>query len=74
MDKLIEAVKAHALANWGVNGWDVVVECYGDEEILADFALDGITADSSVEEAIQSVAKSVYLWDEQRHAALMEIF
>lgn len=30
---LIDAVKAHALANYEEGGWDVVVECYSDEDI-----------------------------------------
>lgn len=30
---LVEAVKAHALDNYDTNGWDVVVECWADDEI-----------------------------------------
>lgn len=36
--RLVEAVKDHALRNY-TRGWDVVVECWSDEEIAA--VLDG---------------------------------
>jgi hypothetical protein len=29
----VEVVKAFANANYEVNGWDIVVECYADDEI-----------------------------------------
>ena len=29
----VEVVKAFAIANYEVNGWDIVVECYADDEI-----------------------------------------
>lgn len=32
--KLIDAVKSHATANYEVDGWDAVVECYSDQDIL----------------------------------------
>jgi hypothetical protein len=32
-DMFVEAVKAFAIANYEVNGWDIVVECYADDEI-----------------------------------------
>ncbi len=30
---LVEFIKAHALTNYEAGGWDVVVECFDDEEI-----------------------------------------
>ena len=33
MQDLIEAVRAHANANYNRDGWDFLVECWGDEEI-----------------------------------------
>ena len=32
---LIEAVKAYAITHYEQNGWDIVVECYSNEDILA---------------------------------------
>lgn len=37
--ELIESVKAHALRNYERGGWDVIVECWDDEQIAA--VLDG---------------------------------
>jgi len=33
MKEMIEAVRAHAEANYERDGWDIVVECYDDAEI-----------------------------------------
>jgi hypothetical protein len=33
MQDLIDAVRAHANANWGKDGWDFLVECWDDEDI-----------------------------------------
>jgi hypothetical protein len=31
--ELIAAVRKHAEAHWGENGWDFLVECWSDEDI-----------------------------------------
>lgn len=33
MNELIKAVRDHALDNYKKGGWDILVECWGDEEI-----------------------------------------
>jgi len=33
MEALIAAVKKHALANYEKQGWDIVIECYSDDDI-----------------------------------------
>lgn len=33
MSELVEAVKDHALQNYGQGGWDVIVEAYDDQMI-----------------------------------------
>lgn len=33
MSELVAAVKAHAIANYEKDGWDIVVECYSDADI-----------------------------------------
>jgi hypothetical protein len=35
MASLIEAVKAHAIENYEQDGWDIVAECYSDEDIIS---------------------------------------
>jgi hypothetical protein len=36
-DKLLDQIKAHAMANYN-DGWDFIVECYTDDEILQECA------------------------------------
>ena len=48
--ELIDAVRAHALANYNIEGWDYLVECWEDKDILD--CLDGVT---EVTEAIDAV-------------------
>lgn len=36
MDTLVEFVKAHALAHYEDGGWDVIVECWSDDEISTE--------------------------------------
>jgi hypothetical protein len=31
---LLAAVRGYAVANYEVDGWDVVIECYDDEELI----------------------------------------
>jgi hypothetical protein len=33
MDELIRAVRDHADAHWGKDGWDFLAECWSDEDI-----------------------------------------
>ena len=33
-DDLLAAVRDHAVANYEVDGWDVVIECYDDDELI----------------------------------------
>ena len=42
MDKLLVKIKAHAAANYN-NGYDFVVECYSDEDIIRECTDKGWT-------------------------------
>ena len=53
---LIEAVKAHALANYTTGGWDYVVECLEDSDIAEEIA--GATNEA---EAIAAMGETVAL-------------
>lgn len=67
--KLIAAVKKHARDNYESSGWDYVVECYDDTEILA------LVAECKTEEeAIEVVHKEVLIRDEYRKDIQAEIF
>ena len=48
--ELIDAIRAHALANYTSGGWDFVVECWSDEEIA-----DEIGECRSLDEAISRI-------------------
>jgi hypothetical protein len=55
MKYLVEAVKAHAIANYNRDGWDLVVETMTDREIAAELKHDMWTA----KQAIRLVGKGV---------------
>jgi hypothetical protein len=50
---LVTAVKVHALQHYNDGGWDVIVECWDDGEILAEITRD--TTPSNGEEAIAAI-------------------
>lgn len=54
MQQMIEAVKRHAVENYETGGWDFVVECWSDEDIL-----DCISGASNAAEAIRLVGEDV---------------
>lgn len=51
---LINAVRNHALANYNTDGWDYLVECWMDGDILE--CLDGA---ETVEQAITNVREAL---------------
>lgn len=61
MQQMIEAVKRHAVKNYETDGWDFVVECWSDEDIL-----DRIEGAASEEEAIRLVGEDVGVLAEYR--------
>jgi hypothetical protein len=60
---LINAVRKHAMDNYEQDGWDVLVECYDDGDILELISNDNA---STVEEAIASVQKTLKIYDDHR--------
>jgi hypothetical protein len=54
MADLVAAVRRHALDHYEKDGWDIVVECWSDDEIAAELA----TA-RTVTGAIKAVRKAV---------------
>ena len=50
MQTLIDAVKAHAITHYEQHGWDIVTECYEDEQIA-----DIIKGAATAADAIQAV-------------------
>jgi hypothetical protein len=68
---LIEAVKAHALANYETGGWDYIVECWGDAEIAEALTESHAT---TAAQAIDAVARTAGLLDERRREVQAEAF
>lgn len=63
LGELVDAVKAHALANYHLAGWDYVVECYSDSELAAEIAGSKATTPA---QAIAAVGEAVGLHDAVR--------
>lgn len=66
---LVEAVKAHAAKNYERGGWDIVVECYEDSEIL-----NIIGNAATAKDAIKRVAVVVGVHDDYRKDIEAEAF
>jgi len=58
IDTLIAAVRKHALENYEKDGWDYVVECWDDDEIVKTigFAQTEKEAISAVHKAVKTMA------------------
>lgn len=66
---LVKAVREHARANYSAGGWDYVVECYEDSDIIEEMG-DATTA----EEAIKNVGCIVGLRREREEEVRAEVF
>lgn len=70
LDALARFVMAHAETHYNEGGWDVIVECFGHTEIVAQLAEDSVTTEA---EALASFADQVDHWAEReadaRHSA-----
>lgn len=66
---LVKAVKKHALANYETDGWDYLVECWEDKDIL-----ECITGATTEEQAIQACLETVKLMDERRREVQSDAF
>jgi hypothetical protein len=65
----VKEIKAYALANYTRDGWDIVVECYSDEE------LQELTFRcTSAEQAIAKIGRTVKAQDDYRKDIQSEAF
>jgi len=67
--ELLAAVRAHANANYEKDGWDYLVECFSDEDIL-----ECIGTATTAKEAIRACKRTMTLLDERRNEVTNEIF
>lgn len=70
-EEMLAAVKAHAATHYEENGWDYVVECWDDAEILSVLSEEKA---ETIETAIAAVGEIVELLDERRRDVEAEIF
>lgn len=68
---LLAAVKAHATKNYGRDGWDYLIECHDDSEVLA-----AIGKATTLRGAIANVRRefALGLHNEMRQSVRAEIF
>ena len=66
---LIDAVRAHALENWGRDGWDFLVECWEDEDIAE--VLEDADADTAPAAIAACQSELRILDDHRREMAAM---
>ena len=73
--QMVEAVRAHASAHYNVEGWDYVVECWSDDDIMKvlDTDLNGQRS-RTLAQALAAVRQVVQLLDERRREVTNEIF
>lgn len=62
-DLMVERVRSYALAHYDEDGWDFIVECYTDEDILDVIHATGAR---TATQAVQAVLGVVRLLAEQR--------
>jgi len=71
MKELIDAVRAYAENNYETDGWDVLVECWTDNEIKEKITeADAQTPDQSIKACLPWVK----LYDEHRRSIMNEAF
>lgn len=69
--ELVQAVRRHALDNYERDGWDIVVECYDDGDILERISDAKAQTPAA---AVKACERWVKLYDEQRRAIRSEAF
>lgn len=66
--ELVAHVKAHARENYG-RGWDSIVECWGDDDILKELREAGAATKA---DAIAAIAEFVTLYQQRKDDVLCQ--
>ena len=61
---VIDGVKAHAVANYDQGGWDVIVECWSDDQIE-----EATRGSRTVNGAVKMLSGAVSVWADQEAEA-----
>ena len=67
--ELVQAVREYAKENYEKGGWDYVIECFSDEDIVRN-----IEGAKTTKGAIKKISKLVGLLAERRQDAVSEVF
>lgn len=67
--ELVKRIRQHALANYEKDGWDYLVECYSDDDIIQIVA-----GCESYEAAIERLNKGLKAKDDYRREIQSEAF
>jgi hypothetical protein len=68
MAELVAAVRRHALDTYTTDGWDIVVECWSDDDIAAELARVR-TVNGSIKAVRKAVRPAAEHRDEIRNTA-----
>ena len=60
---MVQFIKAHALTNYEEGGWDVIVECWSDDEIAEHLIEHGATNEH---DAVRAFFYLVDVWSERQ--------
>lgn len=71
MEAVIDALVAHAYANYETGGWDVLIECYDRKDMAEELTVQNITTTG---EAIEYYAIVLGAHDEMRQDIEGEAF
>lgn len=63
MKELVEKLKRHALDHYEDGGWDVIIECFTDEEIAEQLTEDKVV---TFEDALASFKDQIDVWSDRQ--------
>jgi hypothetical protein len=73
-EEIIEAVREHAKRNYNRGGWDILVECWDDSDILNAVGYDCVGGCESIEEATEACRERLAISDDMRRDIEAERF
>lgn len=66
INELIAAIRAHAIANYEIEGWDILTECWSDEEIEAE--MNGAETEETAIRAVRGALLELDAWRREQMA------
>lgn len=73
--ELCTKIRQYALEHYQESGWDVLVECWDNSDILNDLIESKINPETvSLEDAIAAIASTLDVYDDRRKDIQAEVF